>query len=818
MRGDYPCFKATYTHEELIEHFLLSEAEQQFLTQFRGAVNRHGVAVLLKSLPYLGYFPAHFSDVSPVVRSFIADQLNLLWDLTEHYPWHSGTRDYHFALIRHYTAFRFPTGQDKEDLEQWLQEEAALEVYTEEELFACALKRLRLLHIELPTEKELRRIVHAALHSFFQDVYSQVVDRLSFKIRERLDELLIVPEGETFSPFDKVKGEAEQAGVENLKKEMSKVQTLRSTNIRPEHFHNLPFKVIQLLKRRAKIENASRMREHPEEIRYSLMACFIYIRTMEVIDDIVRMFLAMIHRIDVRAEKQLDRELLQEIKRVEGKTQILFRVAAAVVENPDGIVREVIFPHVREETFRNLITEFKASGPQYRRIHKLFMREKYNRHYRRMLPLVLDHLTFRSDNRFQPVIEALAIIKRYLSTSYQYFPEEVPVEGVVTGSWVDIVFENVNGQTKVNRRYYELCGLQKLERALKCKEVWVEGASAFRSPREDLPPDWEKEEKRAGYYQSFHQPIEVKSFIDPLRQEMIAVLTTFNRSLPDNPHVKIVFPGKTKERGVFSVAKLKAQPEPQSLGLIKEAIQQRYGMLDLLDVFVEADRLVDFTRFFTHMGTKEIRSREALRPLILLNLFGEGTNMGIKRVANANQKYTYSELFYVRRAYFSPEALRNAIGAVVNTILHLRNPRLWGEGNTCASDGKRFGTWNQNLMTEWRARYRGYGVMVYWHVETNAVCIYSQLKSFSSSEVAAMIEGLIRHDTEMRVEKNFVDSHGQSEVAFAFCRLMNAFKLMPRLKRLKYERLYLPDKGMASSFPNLAGVLTRPMGVDRTTI
>jgi TnpA family transposase len=30
-----------------------------------------------------------------------------------------------------------------------------------------------------------------------------------------------------------------------------------------------------------------------------------------------------------------------------------------------------------------------------------------------------------------------------------------------------------------------------------------------------------------------------------------------------------------------------------------------------------------------------------------------------------------------------------------------------------------------------------------------------------------MIEGLVRHDTEMRVEKNFVDSHGQFEVAFA---------------------------------------------------
>src|SRR5262249_59745 len=65
-------------------------------------------------------------------------------------------------------------------------------------------------------------------------------------------------------------------------------------------------------------------------------------------------------------------------------------------------------------------------------------------------------------------------------------------------------------------------------------------------------------------------------------------------------------------------------------------------------------------------------------------------------------------------------------------------------------------------MSEWRSRYRGDGVLVYWHVETNAVCIYAQARNFSHSEVAAMVEGLIRHDTEMRVEKNFVDSHGQS--------------------------------------------------------
>jgi TnpA family transposase len=66
----------------------------------------------------------------------------------------------------------------------------------------------------------------------------------------------------------------------------------------------------------------------------------------------------------------------------------------------------------------------------------------------------------------------------------------------------------------------------------------------------------------------------------------------------------------------------------------------------------------------------------------------------------------------------------------------------------------------------------------------------------------------------MRVEKNFVDSHGQSEVAFAFCNLLGGVRLMPRLKRIKYERLYLPNTGMAGAFPNLAGVLSRPVRWD----
>src|SRR6266850_823627 len=810
MTGDYPRFKASYTHEELVEHFLLSPAEHALVDTCRGDVNRHGVAVLLKAVQYLGYFPDDLQQVPEAIRTFIAHQLQLLWDHTADYPRHHSTREVHMTLIRQHTGFRFPTGQDKQALETWLHIHGAVEAPTEEDLCECAYARLRALGLELPAESELWRIVRAALHSFFDDLYQSVTAQLSETVRTTLDALLMVASDEGQSAFDQLKAEPSAPGVKPLQQEVAKLQALRANGVPAEALAGVPFKVRQTLKRRAHNERAGEMRVHPAPIRYTLLACFIHVRTMEVTDDVVRMLLEIIRRIETQTEKHLHKALLRDIKRVVGKVQILFRGAEAVVEAPGGTIREVLFPRVGEATFRELVAEAKASGPQYRLWYQYVMRQKYVRHYRRMLPMVLEHLTFRSENRFQPVIDALAVIKQYLGTRSLYLPDEVPIEGVVLPRWRDTVLEHKDGHVRVNRRYYELCVLQQLERALKCKEIWVEGSYAFRNPSQDMPANWEHEEQRPAYYRVLPQPVEVTSFIDPLRERLTTALTQFNRDLSRNPHVRLHAPAATDDRRLFAVERLTARPEPQSLDRIKDLINQRYGMLGLLDIFVEADRLTGFTRFFTHSGTKEVRSREALRPLLLLDLFAEGTNTGITRVAKANHQYSYDELLYVRKHDLSVEALRHANAAIVNQLLALRDPRLWGEGHACASDGKRFESWSQNLMTEWRSRYRGYGVLVYWHVETNAVCIYSQLRNFSFSEVAAMIEGLIRHDTEMRVEKNFVDSHGQSEVAFAFCHLLDGVHLMPRLKRIKYERLYLPDTGMSGDFPHLAGVLARP--------
>jgi TnpA family transposase len=174
----------------------------------------------------------------------------------------------------------------------------------------------------------------------------------------------------------------------------------------------------------------------------------------------------------------------------------------------------------------------------------------------------------------------------------------------------------------------------------------------------------------------------------------------------------------------------------------------------------------------------------------------------------------YRDLLYVKNRFITKDHLREAIVKVCNAIFHARHPGIWGEGTTaCASDSKKFGAWDQNLLTEWHVRYGGRGVVIYWHVEKHSTCIYSQLKSCSSSEVAAMIEGVLRHCTEMSIDRNYVDTHGQSEVAFAFCHLLG-FQLMPRMKNIYIQKLYRPETGKPEAYSNLQKIMTRPINWD----
>lgn len=119
---------------------------------------------------------------------------------------------------------------------------------------------------------------------------------------------------------------------------------------------------------------------------------------------------SIVHRLSARSERRLVKTLLADFQKVHGKTALLFRIAEAALNNPDGLVKEVVYPVAGEDTLISLLIEFKSSGPAYQQqIHKI-LRSSYSNHYRRMLPKILDAMTFCFGNSAWTGLKSMRIV------------------------------------------------------------------------------------------------------------------------------------------------------------------------------------------------------------------------------------------------------------------------------------------------------------------------------------------------------------------------------------------------------------------------
>ena len=70
-------FPDEVTEADCVVYFTLTPADMEIISSRRGGENRLGMALLLCSLRYLGYFPASINYIPENVVAFVANQLQL---------------------------------------------------------------------------------------------------------------------------------------------------------------------------------------------------------------------------------------------------------------------------------------------------------------------------------------------------------------------------------------------------------------------------------------------------------------------------------------------------------------------------------------------------------------------------------------------------------------------------------------------------------------------------------------------------------------------------------------------------------------------
>src|SRR3989440_6591293 len=616
--------KRTWTSEELLEHFTLLPDELTAIGNKSGAT-RLGFAVLLKCLQYEGRFPRSRQEVAAEVVRFLATQVGVDATLFAQYAWEGRTIETHRAKIRELAKIREFRRADEEALLDWLVTSILAHEQHPERLGELIRAECRTRAIEAPDD--IAALVEVGLAAYEAQIYTVIVARLTPEVQERLDALLVaqpVPQGEEEEalPLSLLRLDPGPVGVESALSEIAKLRSLRAIGLPPDLFAGYTPRLVECLRRRIAAESPSHIREHPQAIRMTLLAALVYQRTQEVTDALVTLLIQIVHRIGKRAERRIESAYITDLKRVAGKTRILYRIADAALERPDEPVRQVVFPIADEQTLRDLVAEYKAQGGAYRQQVQQVMRSSYRNHYRRILPALLDVLDFRSNNTtHRPVIEALAVVREHVESRAPWYPAESshPIEGVVPPSSEDVVTENASaGDTRVNRLTYELSVLQTLRERVRSKEIWVPGAAKFRNPEDDLPRDFD--EKRATYYAELNHPLSADEFITSLQTQLTTALTSFEAFMAKKPSdVKI---STKRGNGWITLSPLPAQPQPKHLPRLKTEIIRRWGITGLLDMLKESAMLTGWTDCFTSTGSREAIDPELLLKRLLLCIYG----------------------------------------------------------------------------------------------------------------------------------------------------------------------------------------------------
>jgi TnpA family transposase len=800
---------------DLVEHWTLVGKECG-LVAAKNSDTQLGFGLLLKFYGRFGRFPRGRSELHDDAVEFVARQLGVSAGSVGLYEWSGRTIKRHRAEIRAYFGFRECSVADAEELAGWLaggcaQEERRYELVRDELLAECRSRS-----IEPPTPDRVERIVRSGLHQAEKILTARVWARLPAGVRARLLALVSGDDGVGGSEADLgllalIKASAGNVSLASMLTEISRLEAVRAIGLPAGLFVGIAPRVVAAWRARAALESPSHLRDRSEEMTVTLLAALVYCRTWEITDALVTLLLRVVHSIGARADRRVTKQLVAEFKRVHGKENLLFRVAEASAARPDETVRQVVFPVIGEDNLRNLVAEYKSSGSTYRRTVQTTYRASYSGHYRKGLIGLLEVLEFRSGNSHRPVLDALDLVQRYRSaTDLTYYPagETVPVHAGLSGDWGDLAYRTDKRERKrVVRTVYEIRTFEALCDQLKCKGVWVVGAMEFRDPDEDLPRDFA--ERRTEHYRALRKPLDPSEFIGRLREEMRAELAELDSALP-LPWLEVK--PRPGNQGAIRLTPLDALPEPAGLGQLKKVITRQWGTVPLIDVLKEAVLRSACPSTISSIAGRDAVGGQLLERLLLV-LYAYGTNAGIRATAAGEHGHREEELYYVRRRYLTPDLVRTMAIDIANATFAARARAIWGAGSSAvASDSTHFGAFDQNIFTEWHSRYGGRGVLIYWHVERKSMVIHSQVINCTASEVAAMIEGAMRHGTAMDVEANYTDTHGQSVIGFGLTRLLG-FDLLPRIKAINRIRLYRPGPG--DSYPRLAPAMVgRPIRWD----
>lgn len=361
QRRRYGRFHRELASEDPSRYFHLDDSDHSLIALHRGNHNRLGFAVQLCTARYLGAFPEDLTETPAAVVSVLGRQLGIedsncftqycasrqRWDHTVKIRERCGYVDFsdgsiQFRLIRWLYALCW-TGTDQPGM-----------------LFDRATTWLITHKVLLPGATVLERHVSRIRARVQERLWSSLVRGVSPAAKQKLDELLAVPDGGHQSLLDRLRNGPFRRSAPELIRALQRLEEVRRLGIDVGVSHRIPPGRVQALARFATTAKASAIQRLPEERRFATLVAFAVTLEATASDDALDLLDILITEVFSDATKAGEKARLRTIKDLDAAASQLGLVCHLVLDCtvPDAELRSAIAAWlVRENRANNRTTK-----------------------------------------------------------------------------------------------------------------------------------------------------------------------------------------------------------------------------------------------------------------------------------------------------------------------------------------------------------------------------------------------------------------------------------------------------------------------------
>lgn len=540
--------------------------------------------------------------------------------------------------------------------------------------------------------------------------------------------------------------------------------------------------------------SAQHLRDLEETRRYATLVAVLLDTQATIIDQILDLHDRVIGKLFADAKRKHREAFHDQGRAINEKVRLYAQVGHALItaRQTGADAFAAIERVVPWETFTHSVTEADHLVQPAAFDHLPLIADGYSQ-VRRYAPQLLESFAFSAAPAAQQVLAGIDTLKAINQANARAIPQNAPT-GFVKPRWEPHVFEDDGG---INRRFYELCALTELKHALRAGDVWVPGSRQFKDFEDYLLP----QARFAALRADGDLPVAIATDGGCYLRERLALLTGKLQEV-DRLAASGALPDAEIADELLKVKPL-TKSVPEEAERLEAEIYSVMPHLKITELLLEVDQWTNFTRHFTHL-------REATpandRPMLLTVILADAINLGLTKMAEACPGSTLYKLDALHAWHIRDETYAQGLAELVNAQHRLPFAAHWGAGTTSSSDGQHFKVGGQGEYTgHVNLRYgTDPGVTFYTHISDQYAPFHTKVITAPVRDATHVLDGLLYHESELRIEEHYTDTNGFTDHVFALCHALG-FQFAPRIRDLQDKKRYVPES--PKQYPALASFI-----------